>query len=126
MSPPCILGRSGKLDNQAPSELSAASKPLRKLRPTSRCKCSGYRAPRTSIWDAARSISRRSSDVSSTIDGVGLTFLIEEHARPDLTSGQLVRVLEDWCEPFAGYFMYYPSRRQQPAALAALIDCPRL
>ena len=40
--------------------------------------------------------------------------------------GQLVRVLEDWCEPFAGYFLYYPSRRQQPAALTALIETLRL
>jgi DNA-binding transcriptional LysR family regulator len=37
-----------------------------------------------------------------------------------------VRVLEDWCSPFAGYFLYYPSRRQQPAALSALIDTLRL
>jgi DNA-binding transcriptional LysR family regulator len=35
-------------------------------------------------------------------------------------------VLEDWCPPFAGYFIYYPSRRQQPAALSALIDTLRL
>ena len=58
--------------------------------------------------------------------GFGLTFLMEEHAAPYLENGQLVRVLEDWCEPFAGYFLYYPSRRQQPAALSALIDTLRL
>jgi len=49
-----------------------------------------------------------------------------EHAAPYLVNGQLVRVLEDWCEPFAGHFLYYPSRRQQPAALSALIDTLRL
>jgi DNA-binding transcriptional LysR family regulator len=37
-----------------------------------------------------------------------------------------IRVLEDWCQPFSGFFLYYPSRRQQPAALAALIDTLRL
>jgi len=37
-----------------------------------------------------------------------------------------VRLLEDWCEAFAGYFLYYPSRRQHPAALSALIDTLRL
>ncbi len=58
------------------------------------------------------------------LDGVGLTFLMEEHAAPYLASGALVRVL-DWCEPFAGYFLYYSSRRQQPAALSALIDTLR-
>jgi DNA-binding transcriptional LysR family regulator len=64
--------------------------------------------------------------IRAAIDGVGVTFLMEEHAAPHLANGQLVRVLEDWCEPFAGYFLYYPSRRQQPAALSALIDTLRL
>jgi DNA-binding transcriptional LysR family regulator len=64
--------------------------------------------------------------IRAAIDGVGLTFLMEEQAARYLASGQLVRVLEDWCEPFAGYFLYYPSRRQQPAALSALIDTLRL
>ena len=61
----------------------------------------------------------------AVIDGVGLGFTLEEHAAPHLASGALVRVLEDWCQPFAGYFLYYPSRRQQPAALTALIDTLR-
>lgn len=64
--------------------------------------------------------------IRAAIDGVGLTFLMEEHAAPYLANGRLVRVLEEWCEPFPGYFLYYPSRRQQPAALAALIDTLRL
>src|SRR3954466_8500854 len=58
----------------------------------------------------------------AAIDGVGLTFMSEEQAGPHLASGALVRVLEDWCPPFPGFFLYYPSRRQQPAALTALID----
>jgi len=64
--------------------------------------------------------------VRAAIDGVGLAFTFEEHAAPHLASGALVRVLEDWCAPFAGYFLYYPSRRQQPAALSALIETLRL
>ena len=59
-------------------------------------------------------------------EGVGLAFTLEEHVAPQLASGALVRVLEDWCSPFAGYFLYYPSRRQQQAALSALIDTLRL
>jgi DNA-binding transcriptional LysR family regulator len=47
-------------------------------------------------------------------------------AEPKIANGALVRVLADWCSPFAGYFLYYPSRRQQPAALSALIDTLRL
>jgi DNA-binding transcriptional LysR family regulator len=64
--------------------------------------------------------------IRAAIDGVGLAFTLEEHAMPHLARGALVRVLEDWCPPFAGYFLYYPSRRQQPAALSALIDTLRL
>ena len=61
----------------------------------------------------------------AAIDGVGLAFMSEEHATPHLATGTLVRVLEDWCQPFPGFFLYYPSRRQQPAALSALIKALR-
>jgi DNA-binding transcriptional LysR family regulator len=64
--------------------------------------------------------------IRAALDGVGLAFVSEEHAAPHLLSGALVGVLQDWCEPFPGFFLYYPSRRQQPAALAALIETLRL
>jgi DNA-binding transcriptional LysR family regulator len=64
--------------------------------------------------------------IRAAIDGVGLAFLGEELAAPHLASGALVRVLESWCQPFPGFFLYYPSRRQQPAALSALINALRL
>jgi DNA-binding transcriptional LysR family regulator len=64
--------------------------------------------------------------IRAAIDDVGLAFMLEEHAAPHLASGALVRVLEDWCPPFSGYFLYYPSRRQQPAAVSALIETLRL
>lgn len=64
--------------------------------------------------------------VRAAIDGVGLAFAIEEHVAPHLASGALFRVLEDWCPPFPGFFLYYPSRRQQPAALSALIKALRV
>jgi DNA-binding transcriptional LysR family regulator len=64
--------------------------------------------------------------VRAAIDGVGLVFMSEDRAAPHLVSGALVRVLEDWCQPFPGFFLYYPSRRQQPAALSALINALRL
>ena len=64
--------------------------------------------------------------VRAAIDGVGLAFVSDERVSPQLASGELNRVLEDWCQPFPGFFLYYPSRRQQPAALAALINALRL
>jgi DNA-binding transcriptional LysR family regulator len=51
--------------------------------------------------------------IRAAIDGLGLTFSFEEYVAPHITRGSLVRVLEDWCPPFAGYFLYYPSKRQQ-------------
>jgi len=64
--------------------------------------------------------------VRAAIDGVGLAFMSEERAAPHLASGELVRVLEDWCPPFPGFFLYYPRQGQLPAALAALIETLRL
>ncbi len=64
--------------------------------------------------------------IRAALDDVGLAYMAEENAAPHLASGALVRVLEDWCQPFPGFFLYYPSRRQQPAALSALIDALRM
>ncbi len=64
--------------------------------------------------------------ISAAVDGVGLAFMAEENAAQHLASGALVQVLEDWCQPYPGFFVYYPSRRQQPAALSALINALRL
>jgi DNA-binding transcriptional LysR family regulator len=64
--------------------------------------------------------------VRAAIDGIGLAFVSDERVAAQLASGELIRVLEDWCQPFPGFFLYYPSRRQQPAALSALIDALRL
>lgn len=61
----------------------------------------------------------------AAVDGVGLAFMSEDHAAPYLASGALVRVLESWCQPFPGFFLYYPNRRQQPAALTAVIEALR-
>ena len=64
--------------------------------------------------------------VRASLDGIGLAFVSDERVEPQLKSGDLIRVLEDWCQPFPGFFLYYPSRRQQPAALSALISTLRL
>jgi len=64
--------------------------------------------------------------IRAALDGVGLAFVSQEHAAPHLANGALVRVLKDWCPPFPGFFLYYPSRRHQPAALAALIETLRI
>jgi DNA-binding transcriptional LysR family regulator len=63
--------------------------------------------------------------IQAALDGAGLAWVAEDRITDHLASGALVRVLEDWCPPFPGLFLYYPSRRQQPAALSALIDTLR-
>jgi DNA-binding transcriptional LysR family regulator len=64
--------------------------------------------------------------IQAAIDGAGLAWLAEDRVAEHLSSGALIRVLEDWCPPFPGFFHYYPSRKQQPAALAAVIETFRL
>jgi DNA-binding transcriptional LysR family regulator len=60
--------------------------------------------------------------VTAALAGLGLAYVPEQMVRDYLASGVLVRVLEDWCEPFAGYHLFYPNRRQHSAAFAVLID----
>lgn len=64
--------------------------------------------------------------IEAAIGGAGIAFMAEDRAQPYLANGALERVLEDWSLPFPGFFLYYPSRRQLPAALTALIETLRL
>ena len=57
--------------------------------------------------------------------GFGLAYLPEAEVRGDLESGRLVRVLADWCPPFSGYHLYYPSRRQPTQAFGLLVEALR-
>jgi DNA-binding transcriptional LysR family regulator len=63
--------------------------------------------------------------LSSALDGLGVAYMPEDQVLPYVAEGRLVRVLEDWCPPFPGYHLYYPSRRQQSPALALLVDILR-
>ncbi|WP_263376020.1 LysR family transcriptional regulator [Granulicella aggregans] len=62
----------------------------------------------------------------AALDGVGLAFVAETEVSDYLAKGTLLRVLQDWCQPYPGFFLYYPSRRQQPASLTFLISVLRL
>jgi DNA-binding transcriptional LysR family regulator len=63
--------------------------------------------------------------LEAALAGTGLAYVFEGIATPALADGSLVRVLEDWCPHYPGFFLYYPSRRQLPAALRAFIDFAR-
>jgi DNA-binding transcriptional LysR family regulator len=59
------------------------------------------------------------------IGGSGIAYLPEDYVQPYVDSGELMRVLADWCPPFPGYHLYYPSQRQQSPALAVIVDALR-
>ena len=63
--------------------------------------------------------------VAAALDGRGLAHVFEDQVAPHLAAGRLLRVLDEWCPPFPGFYLYYPSRRQTPPALAALVDTLR-
>ena len=61
----------------------------------------------------------------AALDGAGIAFLIEPLVAEEIAAGLLVPFLEDWCPPFPGYSIYYPSRRQVSPALRVFIDWMR-
>src|SRR2546422_725499 len=63
--------------------------------------------------------------LDAALAGLGLAYVGEDVAQPHIARGSLTRVLEDWCPPFSGYHLYYPSRRQSSPAFALLVDALR-
>jgi DNA-binding transcriptional LysR family regulator len=63
--------------------------------------------------------------IRAVLNGVGIGMAMEEPLAEMIAKGRLVQVLRDWCPTFPGYFLYYPSRRNHPAALTALINTLR-
>jgi DNA-binding transcriptional LysR family regulator len=59
---------------------------------------------------------------NAAVDGAGLAYVFNERIADDVAEGRLIRVLEDWCQPFEGFYIYYPSRRQMRPALRAFVD----
>ncbi|WP_434713341.1 LysR family transcriptional regulator [Rhizobium sp. YTUHZ045] len=64
--------------------------------------------------------------LNAALAGAGLTYMPEDAVELHVASGRLTRVLEDWCPPFPGYHLYYPSRRHASAAFALVVDALRL
>lgn len=63
--------------------------------------------------------------LNAALAGCGLAYLPEDQVRTHVADGRLIRVLDDWCPPFSGYHLYYPSRRQPTPAFALLVDALR-
>jgi DNA-binding transcriptional LysR family regulator len=63
--------------------------------------------------------------LTAALAGFGLAYVPEDLARPHITKGRLTRVLDEWCPPFAGYHLYYPSRRHLSPAFALMVEALR-
>ncbi|MDF0731810.1 LysR family transcriptional regulator [Pseudomonas entomophila] len=102
--------------------------------------CIGHRFPSGALyrWEFERGGMRLEVDVQgplvlgdltlmigSALDGVGLAYVFEDMVREHLASGRLLQVLGDWSYYYPGFHLYYPSRRQVPAALKAFIEFAR-
>jgi DNA-binding transcriptional LysR family regulator len=106
-----------------------------------RHRCINQRMPSSGglyVWDFARRGKRvnvrvdgplifntAQPQVDAAVAGLGITLLPEDELAPQLSDGSLVRVLEDWCPPFAGYHLYYPSRRQPSPAFRLVLQALR-
>lgn len=63
--------------------------------------------------------------VRAALDSQGLAFVPDDMVQEHIAAGRLVRVLDDWCAPYSGYHLYYPSRRESSRALALVIEALR-
>ena len=61
----------------------------------------------------------------AALAGQGLAFIPEDMALEHIAAKRLIRVLDDWCQPYPGYHLYYPSRRQSSRALAVVVEALR-
>ena len=64
--------------------------------------------------------------IQAALNGAGLGMALENAVAQPIANRRLIQVLADWCPLFPGFYLYYPSRRHQPASLTALIKTLRL
>lgn len=63
--------------------------------------------------------------LKAAVAGAGVAFLPDDMVHREIANGSLIRVLEDWCQPFAGYHLYYPNRRERSSAFGVVADALR-
>lgn len=121
----------------APSYL-AAHEPIRVPQDLRRHACIGIRmlsAGSLYAWEFRRDGVKQAIDVggklivddqemlvSAAVGGVGLGYTMLDYAKPHLDAGRLVQVLPEWSQLEEGFYLYYPSRKNLPAALRAAIE----
>jgi len=75
--------------------------------------------------DGALALNSSRIGVKAAVAGHGLAFVLEDLVRQQILDGHLVRVLSDWCPPFPGFYLYYPSRRQLSPAFSVVMNALR-
>ena len=75
--------------------------------------------------DGQLTFNNTSQMLNAALAGYGIAYAPEELAQPHIAKGRLKRVLADWCAPYTGYHLYYPSRRQSSAAFALVVEALR-
>lgn len=83
-------------------------------------------AEERSFTKAAKRLDDEDLVLQAALDAAGLAIVDGALAAPHVKDGSLIQVLEDWMAPFPGFFLYYPQRAQQPAAITAVIETFRL
>ena len=77
------------------------------------------------VWTSKGMVGPSMSVRLGAINALGLAYLPRDYLQAFIDSGELISVLEDWCPPFAGYHLHYPSRRQHSSAFALIVDALR-
>jgi DNA-binding transcriptional LysR family regulator len=72
--------------------------------------------------DGQLTLGEQDLSVQAALDGAGIAFAFEAQVKDLIEQGRLVRVLDDWCPYYPGFYLYYPSRRQLPATLRAFVE----
>ena len=75
--------------------------------------------------DGQRTFNTIRPAVVAALAGFGIAFVPEDSVAQPIGSGELVLVLDDWCQPFSGHHLYYPSRRQNSPAFQIIVDLLR-
>lgn len=75
--------------------------------------------------DGPLTFNRSTFAVEAACKGLGVAFVPDDHVEDELADGRLVRLLGDWCPPFSGYHLYYPSRKRHAPAFALVLDALR-
>jgi len=75
--------------------------------------------------DGQLTFNTTSQQLNAALAGLGLAYVPEGMVQNQIARGRLRRVLEDWCQPYSGYHLFYPSRRQSSAAFSLVVDALR-